>query len=288
VKLHFLTFAEGNFSMRQAGKRILREALQSGYFSSAKIENRKSIEKEDFDFWLEHKDFLTSSKSPVGFGNYLWKPYIVDKHLNSIPEDDALLYLDAGCHFNFKTQASITRFHEYIEIVDGQDSLATQLQSGAFGIDDLRERSWTSPSLVEELNVAQNNLDSNQVQAGILFLKNVEPNRSLTAEWLKYATLDRYRYLKMENWINEEGERCTSRFDQSIFSCLAKKYEITLIPDETYFYPNWSDSGSDYPIWAMRRRNGVDVENFRIRDLLERMFLLSIKIWRKLRPQTQR
>lgn len=288
MRLHFLTFADGNFSMRQAGKRILKEALRSGYFSSVKIENMKSIKEENFNFWVEHKDFLTSSKKSVGFGNYLWKPFIVNKHLNSIPEGDALLYLDAGCHLNFKTQASISRFDEYIEIVDGQDSLATQLQNGTFGIDDLRERTWTSPSLAQELDVSEKNLDSNQIQAGILFLKNVELNRYLAAEWLKYSTLDRYRYLETEIWIDEEGKTCTSRFDQSIFSCLAKKYEITLIPDETYFYPNWFDSGSDYPIWAMRRRNGVNVENFTIRDLPERMFLLSNKIQRKIKRQIQK
>ena len=100
--------------------------------------------------------------------------------------------------------------------------------------------------------------------------------------------MERYRYLERENLINQEGKSCTSRFDQSIFSCLAKKYEITLIPDETYFYPNWSASGSDYPIWAMRRRNGVDVEKVRIRDLPERMLLLLNKIQRKFRWHTKR
>ena len=101
-------------------------------------------------FWREHGSYITNPANNLGFGNYLWKPFIIHKQLNAIPEGDTLLYLDAGCHLNFKTEIAIRRFREYVEMASSQGSVLTQLLSGSFGINDLRERSWTSPQLIEE------------------------------------------------------------------------------------------------------------------------------------------
>ena len=268
--------------MRNAGRRIIREAKESGYFSSHKIENSTSISNHGAVFWREHRPYIKNPANDLGFGNYLWKPFIIHKQLNRIPEGDTLLYLDAGCHLNFKTESAIKRFNEYLEMASSHGSVVTQLMSGSFGISDLRERSWTSPQLIEELRVSKEQQESNQIQAGVLFLQNNETNRALTEEWLRYSISDGYRFLERDDWIDADGNACTSRFDQSIFSCLAKKYCLNTIPDETYFYPNWNSAGSNYPIWAMRRRNGVDVEEFKLRDLPELSFLFGSKILKKL------
>jgi hypothetical protein len=124
--------------------------------------------------------------------------------------------------------------------------------------------------------------ESNQIQAGVLFLQSNESNRALTKEWLRLAIADGYRFLEKDDWVDVDGKACTSRFDQSIFSCLAKKAGLNAIPDETYFYPNWNSAGSNFPIWAMRRRNGVDVEKFKLQDLTEISLLFGTKVLRKL------
>ncbi len=234
VKLHFLTFAEGNFFMRNAGRRIAREARESGFFSSNQIENSTSLSDHEPVFWREHGPYITNPANNLGFGNYLWKPFIIHKQLSAIPEGDTLLYLDAGCHLNLKTESAIKRFTEYLEMASSQGSVVTQLLSGSFGINDLRERSWTSPKLIEELHISEEQQKSNQIQAGVLFLQKNETNLALTKEWLRYSISDGYRFLERDDWVDADGNPCTSRFDQSIFSCLAKKYGLNAIPDETY------------------------------------------------------
>lgn len=102
----------------------------------------------------------------------MWKPYLVKHWLNKIPEGDGLLYLDSGCSFNFKTQEAKVRFESYLETAYKNGSLVTQLISGQFGIHDLSERSWSTPELIELMELSAESKNSNQIQAGVLFLIN--------------------------------------------------------------------------------------------------------------------
>jgi alpha-mannosidase len=81
----------------------------------------------------------------------------------------------------------------------------------------------------------------------ILFKKN---NHSihLISEW--YQTCCNYELIndKLEDESNLFKDH---RHDQSVFSMLVHKYGSIVLPDETYFYPNWED-GKLYPFLARR------------------------------------
>ena len=69
------------------------------------------------------------------------------------------------------------------------------------------------------------------------------------------STENNYHYVSdnISNLYNDH-RFLEHRHDQSIFSLIAKKNNFFVIPDETYWNPDWNVSGKNYPIWATRLR----------------------------------
>ncbi len=256
MRWHFLTIGIGTKNYENAASRLSKEAVESKYFSTIITENNSTLKSQHSVFLESHAEFIKENKA-LGFGNFLWKPYLVNHWLNQIPEGDGLLYLDSGCSFNLKPIEARDRFEKYLESAVKHGSLVTQLASGQFGIADLSEESWTTPELMKEIGLSEENQKSNQIQAGILFLISNSRNKEIIRKWWDISVIEDYKYLRNSNFENPKGVLRQNRHDQSIFSSLAKKYEMYSIPDETYFYPDWYSEGRNYPIWAMRNRSGL-------------------------------
>ncbi len=278
---HFLTIGIGSKNFERAAERLTREANKSMTFKTLNTETNKSLNLNHADFLRAHSQFI-SENSAIGFGNYLWKPYLVNYWLNKIPEGDGLLYLDAGCTLNLRNQAARRKWRDYFNSASQYGSLCTQLKNGEFGINDLSERSWTNPELIRTLNLSESDSKSNQIQSGILFLINKSQNRRVLEQWWELSTIDNYSFLKTGEFVSEEGLIRCNRWEQSILSCLAKKYTWNAIPDETYFYPDWRKRGAGFPIWATRNRSGISVGAFSVRDIPAHLYRLTNRIKRKL------
>jgi len=261
---HFLTIGVGPLQHEKAALRLFREAEKSKLFTSCKAEDNGHLRQEHKEFFEQHKDFITHPLQERGFGNYVWKPYLLRYHLERIPEDHFLLYLDAGCALNLDSAASRKRMQEYFHITERTGSLLMQLKSGEFGINDLSEQTWTTSALMSKLNLNENHRKSNQNQAGIIFLQNNDLNRKIMGDWCDLSILDDYKYLKTTVIKLTNDDRSESRCEQSILSCLSKIHDLTTILDETYFYPNWKKDGKNFPIWAMRNRSGIDKRQSKI------------------------
>lgn len=279
---HFLTVGLGDTKHEKAAQRLFREASKSSYFKSVNVENNSSLQKHHTLFVDEHRDFYSSKRNSQGFGNFLWKPYLVQYWLRQIPEGDGLLYLDAGCGFNLKSKKARLRMSQYLILAQANGSLLTQLVNGQFGITDFSENRWTHPALFEHLKIEKEAQESNQIQAGILFLVNNSHNIMILDKWYDVATRENYKYLTSINFESISGELLENRHDQSIFSCLAKQGNLFTIPDETYFYPNWKSAGKEFPIWAMRNRSGINLVNFKLTETMDHLKLLYLRIHRKL------
>ncbi len=261
MKWHFLTIGVGAANYENAARRLSKEAVKSKYFGSVITEINSTLKQEHSDFLDSHSEFINENQTP-GYGNFLWKPYLVNHWMKRIPEGDGLLYLDSGCSFNLKSHEAKKRFEEYLETTLIHGSLVTQLRSGQFDIDDLTEKSWTTAELAEAMELSEGDKNSNQIQAGILFLINNSKNREIVKKWWDFCVVEDYKYLRNSIFENPRGAFRQNRHDQSVFSCLAKKFEMHAIPDETYFYPEWYSTGRNYPIWAMRNRSGLSRNSF--------------------------
>jgi hypothetical protein len=270
MKTILLTAGFGRRNFQEAATRLARNAEKSGLFNEILIENNHSLQNLHTGFLNSHKEFLFNENNRRGFGHYLWKPYIINYWLERIPDNDILVFLDAGCHINYRNPRARDRFSDYLKITSENDGLAMQLRDNSFGYDDLSEKRWTRLDLMEHLGVPKEMRVSNQIQSGIIFLKKGESTLTYTSTWMKLATYDGCLFLD-DSRIVSANNLIESRWEQSIHSLLFKKYKFGVLPDETTFGeqwpPNWEILGKKFPIWAMRHRSGVDPTRFLISDL---------------------
>ena len=268
--VHLITFYSDR-KYRRAAVRLKRQALRSSIVSSVEIWNPKLIRKIAPERFEKLRILVKSNiQHNKGFGLWYWKPVIIEESLKRQKDGSILIYLDAGCYLNLENQVSISRMAHYIKLADTHGSLAMQLMDGEFGIEDLSEQSWTSEKVLDQLGLPSEYRLTNQIQAGIQFLKVNSANRIFASQWRDACERDNFA-----NLIGDEIERsplfASHRYDQSIFSCLYKIEKKHYIQDETYFDPDWKISGRDYPIWAIRNRDGIDPFEIKVRDLFARL-----------------
>ena len=237
----FLSFGGPTENYHNAVKRIVNEAKNLEIFDSIIPYTEKEL-KLDADFWDKNGQFLENNKR--GYGYWLWKPYIIDKELKKLKDNDYLIYADAGCTINKNGKS---RLLEYIDMLNNKDGLI------AFQMTHNPEKKWTKNKALKAFNFENNKdiLDSGQVIATVIIIKKNEHSVSLINEWLKNA-LD--HSLINDDLSNESPDFVDHRHDQSLFSLTVKKNGAIILPDETYLDNQPEIYHPNYPFWATRNR----------------------------------
>ena len=191
-------------------------------------------------FWNTHKEFILSN--PRGYGYWLWKSFIILKTLESIEENDILVYTDAGCTLNIN---GLNRMNEYFDIVKQSKYGILSFELPFF------EKQYTKMDLFKNMNLNNNEfLNSKQLLASIIFFRKCEKTIKLVEEW--YEICCNYHLIDdSHSFLPNDSSFIEHRHDQSVFSLLAKKYGTEILPDETYFN-TFDTEGINYPIWATR------------------------------------
>jgi len=199
--------------------------------------------KKDSEFWNKHGNFIESNKR--GYGYWLWKSYIVLKYLETMKENDILLYCDAGCTLNIN---GMPRMMEYINMLNNSD-----LGVISFQMEHI-EHKWTKNDLFVKLNTPEEDKETGMHIGGVFFLKKNMKTLQMINEWYdlasQYHLIDDTPSITPNHPIFHEH-----RHDQSVLSLLFKKYKTITLTDETYFL-NWMKDGITFPLWATRNRNG--------------------------------
>jgi hypothetical protein len=81
--IHLITY--GNKYYNNSKKRLYNEALSSGWFNTITLYGPEDLDDE---FTLNFKDILRQQK---GGGYWIWKPYIIKKHLDKLQDNDILI-----------------------------------------------------------------------------------------------------------------------------------------------------------------------------------------------------
>lgn len=269
MKWVLLTFADGSHTLRRSSQRLKRQAKKSGFFTNVVVENNRTLKRDHADFWDKHGSFIENN--PKGHGFWIWKSEIILQELKRLPPDTGLVYLDAGCQLNISNANSRKRLSEYLEIATLCHFFAMQTFDGEFGIQDLSEYAWSKKNVINHFGLSPNELSTGQIQAGILFIVPSEQTIKIIELWQKYCTIDNYKYL-LDSDTDESNYPAfrEHRHDQAIFSAIAKKNKIFTIKDETFWMPNWHIDGQNFPIWAMRTKNGIDAFGPNVFDLYDR------------------
>jgi hypothetical protein len=151
--------------------------------------------------------------------------------------------MDAGCSINSN---GINRLKEYINIVNNNNYGIITFQVRSI------EKCYTKMYLFNYLNCIQFK-DSGQLMATSFILRKCDHTINTIREWKDLS----YNYnLINDNYCNIKNDESfiDHRHDQSIFSLVNKKNGSIIMPDETYFYPDWDKNGKLYPIWSTRLR----------------------------------
>jgi len=242
-RIHFITFGGGGRNYERAAKRLVR---QSAAFPE--IVSAKALVASDLDAGYHAQFPNFAQRYPRGFGLWSWKPYLIKQYMDTMPEGEFLLYLDAGCELN---RDGLVRFQDYLAFAQQYDAFITQ----PFG----RNIVWTKsdPRLFPSAEFAKDY----QLQSGILLLRNCDRIRSLVLDWLDMCTLDDGYLLKDVTDEPQRPDFIEHRHDQSCLSAVAAKHRIKGFPDETWFPTSpiraYLMNTANKPILALRNTDGI-------------------------------
>ena len=246
-KKYFISFADTRMSAAIA--RIAKQAEEMDFFDEIHVMDETSLEQ---DFSSRWRHIMRSGIR--GFGYWCWKPYIILRLLERIPDDSVLLYCDAGCHLN---PAGVNRLNDYINELNG-DHLGIKAFPSSCSYAEVIERKWTKGDLFDYFGCRHQKkiTDSIQVAATqILFRKN-EKSVAFVREW--YQIFCNHFYLVDDS--RSKAPNLTgfieNRHDQSVFSLLYKSRGGSPLPSGETDASN--PMRNMYPFWNMRDRGYKD------------------------------
>jgi len=211
---HHINYADRRFYESQ--KKSSETAKSIGGFDIVHSFGRNDI---DENFLKSHKDILDQER---GAGYWLWKPYIIDKYLESMREGDYLFYSDSGSYWVASCDPYIKKLDENMG-----DIMLFILEHI-----DRENAQWTNDYTLKEMNVSDEVKKMRQVLATFLLMRNTQKTRDFIKMWLSYCCDS--RLLTDEKSVTERDRNC-HRHDQSILSILGckpenrKRYGIILV-----------------------------------------------------------
>ena len=238
ISAHFLSFA----NRRYAGSlvRIRREAEAVGRFRSIQTIDERGLGS---DYWRMHAD--TVRRHRRGFGLWTWKPYVVRRSLEDLPEGDLLLYCDVGCSLNAE---GLGRLEEYLALAaDDPTGVLAFALDGTVG--EFTKRAALAACGVDGPGMRRREM----ISATCVVMLAGPAALDLVREW-EERMADLTIVDDSPSAGGEHPEFLAHRHDQSIFTLLAHGRGLRPIPDETYWENVWDESRR-FPIHARRWRH---------------------------------
>ena len=226
-KPSLVSFADGSDVWRATGRRLERQALESGMFSSVRVFN-SGVGVKEAGVFREDAEKATSPEKK-GFGYWRWKPQIVLESLKRLEGDSpGIWYIDAGSSIYCNSTAK-KRMEEYVDKGHGNGwGLGFQLTS------EFSDAAYTKKSVHEEYNLSLELAQTGQVQATAVFFANRPRGLELAEEWfnasLRADLFDDSRNVPREDILAEQF--IGHGHDQSVLSCLLKTSGSEVVPDE--------------------------------------------------------
>lgn len=216
----FISYADRVFE--SAGKRIEKEARKCGIFDTIKIFSRSDL---DQDFMAKNKYLLSQSR---GGGYWCWKPYIVLKTMNTLPDGHWILYADAGC-----TLIDDRKF-QVIEYIRKMETLGKEVS--AYQMDHL-EKTFTKGDLLSFFNASDEIKNSGIYVGGVFLIKKTPSMIRMIQTVIDIIETKPTLVDNTPSVIPNDPTFIEHRHDQSIFSIIRKLEtdKVFVIPkDETW------------------------------------------------------
>lgn len=173
-----------------------------------------------------HSKFCNDN--PRGFGHWIWKPFIINHKLSTVPEGDVVMYCDLGCELLVQERDILHNLlcsdkHDIILSFPGGVRVDT-------GWIPPRERDWNKAFTIHHLGASVEHLKSRQYQGTCVIIKNNLKTRQFVERWLKicedYRTID-----DRPHGFKEISDFKEHRHDQSVLSLLLKQSDLRISTD---------------------------------------------------------
>ena len=263
-KIYFITFGDSRMSV--AASRIKKQAEAIKLFDEIHILNEEDLAQDFRDKWSK-----LMKLGVRGFGYWCWKPYIIRRLLENVPENSIVLYLDIGCHINPRGKK---RLKYYISELH-KDSLGIKAFPAYSPTLDVMEKRWTKGSVFDYFNCRHRNdiTDSQQLATGHILCKKTEKTvnfiQTWESIWERNISLIDDSISKTPNF----PEFIENRHDQSIFSVLYKLGGGTPLPDKETDSSNF-ETMQDYPFWDLRDKGAKEKNIFiRVKKYLRSIYI---------------
>lgn len=210
----FLSFADSR--MAYARQRIEKQAEKMNLFDEIRVWDESNLDEEFKQKW---KDVLRTDVR--GFGYWVWKPYIILKTLESMPEGGILLYLDVGCHLNPLARKRLLKYFATAY----KDNLGVKaFPVNIWNVTKSLEKSWTKGDVFDHFSCRESKkiTDSFQIEPGHIFIYKCKNTIDLVKEW--YRTYEE-NFTLIDDTPSQSHNFSSfreHRHDQSIFSILFK------------------------------------------------------------------
>jgi len=219
--IHF--FSYGNDGYKNSKLRIQQEAQNMG-FDKVYIYGPENLPQDFIEKTQPH------IHHPRGAGYWIWKSYFLKQIMDSIQDNDVIIYADAGCHLNVHGKP---RLNEYLKIIGEHESGFLGLEMNAV---NLAEEFYTNEMVFEYFGVDRDSpiRKMGQYVGGILFLRKCPTSVKIVDEYYNLAITRPDLFSDVHNDYKRTEVFRDHRHDQSILGLIRKKYKSVTIPDETW------------------------------------------------------
>lgn len=192
--------------------------------------DEKSIKE---DYALKYSNILSEKR---GAGYWLWKPYLIDRVLSSMENNDLLMYCDSSISQinNLTPVLSLASRRHIIPFIinDGSGDEREVCKRDALiltGSDN--ERTWSNPI-------------TSQLGASYIFLRKTTKTVRVVKKWLTFCEDERIISDK-ENVMGKPNYPMfiDHRHDQAVLSLLCKQNNLSPIYDITQYGNNYRKEG---------------------------------------------
>lgn len=221
VKSHNTNYKNGRAD--HASKRLEQQAIACKMFDTVyRYDEFKLF--EDKQWRKQHHNFADSN--PRGFGYWIWKPYLIHKHIERLSTGDVFIYADGGCEIIPETYDHLAHL-----LKDTSFDVSVSLPTSDGELDprgDYSNKKYCKSAVLKHFDLLDDKtfLDTEQYQASCQIIRVSDKTKQLIKLWLD--TCSDYHLLDDRKNGRELNCFVDHRHDQAIYSILLSKSDCNI------------------------------------------------------------